>query len=296
MTTEGLKGIADKAKEAVKHLEEPYKSIAFKEFLRHMLLPERPPQMIAPVTADRGRSTHEIPKSLSELLDEKNPQSHPDIVMVFAHYLFKSGLESFTIDDIVNCYSQVMIPRSKNPSDIINTNIRKHFIDKDDTKKGEKQRYLINMKGLEYVESFKTGARMAKSSKKEDGSKTGKKSTSPPKIIVPLEFNLKGADDSMPLRDFYAEKNPTNHQERLVTYVYYIIEHAGVESVNEGHIAYAYKATKQKRPIHMHQLVLDTKNGPGWVTYDKKAKAIRLTSIGEDFVEFDLPRKEDQSS
>ena len=155
MDKEKLKEIADIAKEAVKHLDEPYKSIAYKEFLEKMLsveMPTKKPITVLQMVPEKDKKSS---VTLPEIIDEKNPRSHTDIVMVFAYYLFKSGKREFTIEDILGCYKQVLIPSSTNPTDIVHVNIRKYLLNKEKRQKGEKQRYSITRKGVEYIDSLR---------------------------------------------------------------------------------------------------------------------------------------------
>ena len=77
----------------------------------------------------------------------------------------------------------------------------------------------------------------------------------------------------------------------MAVFVYYITKYINIQDVLEGHIIYAYKATRQKPPKHLYQLFLDTKNGPGYVLSGRASRSVRLSGIGENFVEFNLPTK-----
>lgn len=128
-------------------------------------------------------------------------------------------------------------------------------------------------------------------SKKSKTSKRNKVTSSE----APIPFDIKSNNQKPSLRDFYEKKAPSNHRENLAVYVYYIHNYVKEKEIKKGHVAYAYKATMQKRP-NIDQLIRDTRNGPGYVGYNRKTGNIHLTQIGEDFVDLDLPRKSNDSA
>jgi len=113
-------------------------------------------------------------------------------------------------------------------------------------------------------------------------------------LIEPVPFDTKANGKKPSLIDFYQRKKPSSHQEKLVVYMYYITKYAGIKNVEMGHIAYAYKATKQRMPRIIYRIIINIKNRFNYVAYDSKSKCT-LTNLGEEFVEYDLPRSENTS-
>jgi hypothetical protein len=110
--------------------------------------------------------------------------------------------------------------------------------------------------------------------------------------IETIPFDTKAGGKKPSLIDFYQEKKPSSHQEKLMVYIYYITKYTGIKNVGLGHIVYAYKATKQRMPRIIYRIIINTKNRFGRVAYDSKSKCAILTNEGEEFVEYDLPKNE----
>ena len=122
----------------------------------------------------------------------------------------------------------------------------------------------------------------------------------PAKVFVknpePVPFNAKeDASKSKPsLRKFIKDKNPQSNKEMLASIALYLKKYIGLQEFNEGHVSYAYLDLKIKRPAAFHQLFIDTKNQYRWIIPgDNGPDTWKLYQIGEDFVEGDLPRRQE---
>ena len=164
MDTEKLKSIVDKAQQAVKDVkDESLKKIAFQKILDVLLITG---QTAAPThTAQYGQREVSHASTLittsqgnlSEFFSEKGPKSHPDITLTFAYYFHYKGDGDFNVEDIIQAYKKVLVPPPKNPTDIINQNIRKGFLNKQDKQKDSKQAYHITKYGIEFIDNNFSG-------------------------------------------------------------------------------------------------------------------------------------------
>lgn len=93
--------------------------------------------------------------SLVEFLNQKNPKSHGDKILIFGYYLERiKGYEAFNIDDIEKCYQDARIPKTKNFSLYITRLIRQGYLMDSDQKKDNKKAWLLTKNGREYVEKY----------------------------------------------------------------------------------------------------------------------------------------------
>lgn len=79
------------------------------------------------------------------------------MTLTFAYYFHYNGDGDFNVEDIIQAYKKVLIPAPKNPTDIINQNIRKGFINKQDKQKDSKRGYHITKYGLDFVDNRYSG-------------------------------------------------------------------------------------------------------------------------------------------
>ena len=177
-----LKEIVEKAQDAVSNLkDDSLKQIAFQKILDSLLssIPVLSGQSIETATEIKQAqptALQHIPENISEFFGQKNPKTHSDIVLTMAYYFHFKKTREFTVGEVIEAYNKVMIPKPKNPTDIINSNIRKSFITKADKEKDSKQAYYITKYGLKYVNNNFTGESKRFSSKRKKGNVNGKNS------------------------------------------------------------------------------------------------------------------------
>jgi len=107
--------------------------------------------------AERETVLKGMPETLGEFLDKKgNPQTHTDVVAIFAYWLFKvEKMESFNVKDIVGCYNRTRRTKTSNPNQIINQNVATHLFAEAMEKKDGYKAWVITKKGEKYVEQMK---------------------------------------------------------------------------------------------------------------------------------------------
>lgn len=110
-------------------------------------------------------------------------------------------------------------------------------------------------------------------------------------IIHPIPVDLKagGEGDSKPgLREFYAEKKPTNHYEKVAVFVYYLAKFNKHHEIKFGEILSCYEEVNEKKPS-ITDIVKNSIRYKGWLEQGSEKFSARLTISGENFVKFDLP-------
>jgi hypothetical protein len=97
------------------------------------------------------------------------------------------------------------------------------------------------------------------------------------------------------LRDFAAEKEPTNLLERNLVAAYYLDVVMGIGSIEVGHILAAYDECGWKPSGVPDNSLAVTACKKGWLE-TSDMKAIRVTQRGRNMVEYDMPAKKQQKT
>jgi hypothetical protein len=116
----------------------------------------------------------------------------------------------------------------------------------------------------------------------------GKHSPRSTVTIPPMPVDLKANESKVGLREFYAEKKPTNHYEKAAIFVYYLTKFNKQQEVKFGEILSCYEEVNEKKPSIV-DIVKNSIRYKGWLEQGSEKYAVRLTISGENFVKFDLP-------
>jgi hypothetical protein len=109
-------------------------------------------------------------------------------------------------------------------------------------------------------------------------------------LIIPAPVDLKANDEKIGLREFYKEKQPSNHYEKVTVFVYYLMKFNHLEEVKFGEILSSYEEVNDKKPSII-DIVKNSIRYKGWLESGKEKFTARITISGENFVKFDLPQK-----
>ncbi len=123
---------------------------------------------------------------------------------------------------------------------------------------------------------------------KKKGSSNGsarKPSVEQPKMLP----DLVAKDKISSLKDFYASKNPESHIETYAVLTYWLKENADLSEASIDEMWTLYRVLGQKPPKVLIQTFRDGKSKKSYFELSKSGKYY-ITSIGETFVEHDLPR------
>lgn len=116
----------------------------------------------------------------------------------------------------------------------------------------------------------------------------GKHAPRPAVTIHPIPVDLKANESKVGLREFYAEKKPTNHYEKAAIFVYYLTKFNNQQEVKFGEILTCYEEVNEKKPS-IADIVKNSIRYKGWLEQGSEKYATHLTISGENFVKFDLP-------
>jgi hypothetical protein len=112
-----------------------------------------------------------------------------------------------------------------------------------------------------------------------------------PLVIPPIPVDLKANGTKPGLREFCAEKNPQNHYEKAALFVYYLTKFNKEQEVKFGEILSCYEEVNEKKPS-ITDIVKNSVRYKGWLEYGSDKLSARLTISGENYVKFDMPKKD----
>jgi hypothetical protein len=134
----------------------------------------------------------------------------------------------------------------------------------------------------------KTNAVIDQSLPQPQKSSSTKHTARPTITIHPIPVDLKATEGKIGLREFYADKRPTNHYEKTAVFVYYLTKFNNQQEVKFGEILSSYEEVNEKKPS-IADIVKNSIRYKGWLEQGSEKYAARLTISGENFVKFDLP-------
>ncbi len=114
--------------------------------------------------------------------------------------------------------------------------------------------------------------------------------TSP--TLPPIPVDLKANESKPGLREFYAEKKPQSHYEKAAVFAYYITKFNKQQEVKFGEILSCYEEVNEKKPS-VTDIVKNSIRYKGWLEQGSDKFSTRLTISGENYVKFDMPKKND---
>lgn len=127
----------------------------------------------------------------------------------------------------------------------------------------------------------------------ESGNEARKRRGEGPKRDRNLGITLNPSLDLKPvgkdsLASFIESKNPTNQQEEIAAFVYYLKEVAGADVCTIDDVFTCFKKTGKKIPKDLRQSIRNTEKNQGYVTGD--LQNLNIATAGQNFIEHDLPK------
>jgi len=113
----------------------------------------------------------------------------------------------------------------------------------------------------------------------------------PPETIEAIDVDLNAGVDYPDLKDFYNKKKPVSFIEKTTLFTYYLKEYKKIEEATPGHLLTCYRGVGSKLPKNIPQTILDAKNLKGWMTTDSGKNIAKISNLGINLVEQELPRK-----
>ena len=120
---------------------------------------------------------------------------------------------------------------------------------------------------------------------------TVSKGEKPKKTTRSDSFEIVNSIDGSKLKQFFSEKKPKSKYECNAVFVYFLQKTANLTPINMNHIYTCYKLVNLKVPKALRQSLADTSFHKEFIN-TKNMEDIKITIIGENMVEHDLPKIE----
>lgn len=230
---------------------------------------------------------HEIPElSINEFLNQKGFVSQIDMAIGLIYYKQTyCNCTDFNSEELKNYFSDAKTPAPKNLSDTIGKLVGKSYIMNAESK----GRYKLTRTGIQYVVDYK---------KQDIGSKVKKKvslGTTKKSVASKEVYQMNKDLDLLPngkesFKSFYEMKKPTTNIEFNAVAVYYMEKILGKAEITISDVYTCYKNVGRKVPNALKQSLTDTSSSRyGYIATANNCFTIPV--VGENFVEYDLPKK-----
>lgn len=131
--------------------------------------------------------------------------------------------------------------------------------------------------------------RVKKTKKRGSGTKGKAKIKAKPSLAIAKDLNLKPKGKKS-LDEFAETKKPNSHNEKGTVAAYYLKHVLALSAITESHIFTCFKHMKWRVPTNLSNTLAYTASQYGWLD-TSNLQDIKMTTIGENLVEHDLPKK-----
>jgi hypothetical protein len=146
---EAIRGAIERARRLSDGEAEPYRSLAFRAVLEHLLRGAPAATIGAPAPA---ASPPSLEMDLTEFLAAKKATTHPDRVVAIAYYVYRTqNGAGVTTQDLTDAYSRARVKKPQNFPDVIAACVRRGRLVEGERKDGMKS-WVITRTGEAYVE------------------------------------------------------------------------------------------------------------------------------------------------
>ena len=147
MDDQALRDAIERARRMSEGQVEPYRSIAFRAVLEHLL-----GQAPAVIQAASIRSPPDLDMDLTEFLASRKATTHPDRVVAIAYFFYRTqNGAGVTTQDLTDGYSRARVKKPQNFPDVIAACVRRGRLVEGERKDGMKS-WVITRTGEGYVE------------------------------------------------------------------------------------------------------------------------------------------------
>jgi hypothetical protein len=135
-------------------------------------------------------------------------------------------------------------------------------------------------------------------SQEKNGSSTSEKAPTKkrvikiPQSVAPTPIDLTAKDGNPSLKDFIKEKNPRNDMERIAVFAYFLKYYGKISDMKVGHVVSCFQEINQPVPTNIPQAFKNNQHRKGWLDTGVGAESAQITIKGENFVKFELPKKD----
>lgn len=212
-------------------------------------------------------------------------------ILVYAFYISDHGKNTFGKEALLKAYKE----KRGTTSRMSNFSNKWKNLFKGLVKTIKTDEFKLTDKGVETVLGLIQGKIKSEASKtlpgkknpdkkvEKEAAKNKKTGKTIAKSIQTEEFDLYKNTKKPSLSDFFKERKiDDNTANRILAIAYYIVNICKLNSFSEGNIEYAYKVLNlNKRPLHLHQTILNAKIRKLWFDQDESSGKWKLARAGE---------------
>ena len=223
--------------------------------------------------------------SVNEFLNQKGFSKQIDIALGLIYYKEKfCNVIDVNSDELKNYFSEAKIPVPGNVSDVLGKLVGKVMIMKSDVR----GRYKLTRNGTQFIDEFMLTEKKTTSKKKTSALKGGSHS-SKESYQMNKDLNLL-PNDRETFQQFYEKKEPKTGIEVNTVAVYYLEKVLEKQEITIEDIYTCYKNVNARIPKALKQSLNDTSSSKyGYINAVNNYYTV--STVGENFVEFDLPKK-----
>jgi hypothetical protein len=118
----------------------------------------------------------------------------------------------------------------------------------------------------------------------------------PPASVAPIPIDLSAKNGNPSLKEFFHQKNPKNHMENLTVFAYFFKNYLNGTEMKLGHVVSCCQEVKKPSPTNIPSMFFNIQHLKGWLDVGAGSESAQITIKGENFVNYELPRKEDAKS
>ena len=117
----------------------------------------------------------------------------------------------------------------------------------------------------------------------------------PPPAITPTKGRVSPRKEisAKTLKQFYEEKSPSGHQEKIAVFAYYLKSFEEKKEFSKDDINSCYTKARARKPKSISTAISDAASKYEFVERGSERGLWKLTSHGENLIMYDLPRKKE---
>ena len=230
--------------------------------------------------------------------------TEPEQLLVSAYWLDRNGTGEFRAGDLSAPLSDLGHATTRVSHSMEALRLTRPSFLNQVSKSGRNKVWRISDAGRKLVDSWLAGestptkgrprtASAKKSSRNEAGSaETKRKGTALPKIVPGLNLRSSEVESFV---DFAGQKNPTSNSQKELVSIYYLREILKTGPIGIDHVFTCFKDRQWRVPADPVNSLQFTASKYRWITTADMSD-IGLTTIGLNYVEHDLPKKNTRES
>ena len=112
-----------------------------------------------------------------------------------------------------------------------------------------------------------------------------------PRSSAPIPIDLKGGKNVPSLKEFFETKKPSDNQDIITVFAYYLNKYCNTSSMEVGHAISCYNEIGLRKPTNIYSVGINVRTRKGYLDHGDTPYTFKITIQGENLIEHDLPPK-----